>query len=438
NNQQPASSNQRPATSNKQQASGNQRPASSIQQPATDNQTKTPHSPLRNPKSEIENEASLYFAVRDTGIGIPEEKLDRVFESFSQADGSTTRKYGGTGLGLTICKRLVELMGGEIGVKSEVGKGSTFWFTIKLQIAKKQASVHSRQAIDPNQLQGKRALVIDDNHTNRLLLQKVLESNGCFVEQAESGSQGLTLLKKYQSAGKLFDIILLDMMMPEMDGLETAQSIHEAGFGENEIIVMISSMGERIARNDLNAHGIEHFLSKPVKEPQLIKILLETIGVAENKKQLPEVTVVAEQESPHSGVSSQLHILLAEDNIVNQKLACRLLEKQGYKVDVANNGLEAVEALDHQAYGLILMDMQMPEMDGLEATVVIRNKEINTEKHIPIIALTANAMKGDRDRCLEAGMDGYVAKPIKKEALHKEIQRVVLTDDQNEVIPSVH
>ncbi len=374
-------------------------------------------SAFQAPKVDVKGETMLYFAVTDSGIGIPSNKQKHVFESFSQADGSTTRKYGGSGLGLAICKRLAKLMGGEIGVQSELGKGSKFWFTVRLQTSENKSIKLEKPSLDINKLKGMRILTIDDNTTNRLLLQKIMEHYGCIVEQAESGPQSLKMLEKKRRAGEFFDIILLDMMMPGMDGTETARRIRDMGFGENAIVVMISSADGRMARKELDTLAITRFLTKPVKATQLVESLVGDLCYDAEKEQ----TVVTVVPDPDSKASSQqlpaLRILVAEDNIVNQKLARRLLEKNGFKADVVANGLEAVDAVRRIGYDFILMDVQMPEMDGLEATKQIRIKETETGKHIPIIALTANAMKGDRDRCLEAGMDDYLTKPIKVDEL---------------------
>ncbi|MFQ5631353.1 MAG: response regulator, partial [bacterium] len=347
-----------------QQTTNNQHPASSIQQPTT-------RQKLPTPKSKIQNQVALYFAVRDTGIGIPEEKQDHIFESFAQVDGSTTRKYGGTGLGLAICKKLTELMDGEIGVASEVGKGSTFWFTAVFQRAEKIPVETQSTLCDLKSLEGKRLLIIDDNRTNRLLLQKILQHSGCIIEEAESGIQALELVKQYHQTGKEFDVILLDMMMPEMDGHETAQHIRESGFAENAVIVIISSSGERVNREEMQALGINRFLTKPVKTKLFVDALLSVIGEPKADVEITEGTVAADKAEEQQALP-KLHVLIAEDNLVNQKIARRMLEKKGFEVETVDNGLEALEEVDRNAYDLILMDMQMPEMDGLEATAKIR------------------------------------------------------------------
>jgi len=370
----------------------------------------------------VKGDTMLYFAVKDSGIGIPKSKQKYIFESFSQADGSTTRKYGGSGLGLAICKRLAALMGGEVGVQSEFGKGSKFWFTVKAQMLEKQPPKFEKQSLNIDKLKGLRVLIIDDNRTNRLLLQKILDYYGCIVEQAESGRQSLKLLRKRQGAGEFFDIILLDMMMPDMDGLETARRIRDLNLGEKIVVIMLSSAGGRMVREELEALAIKRYLNKPVKTSQLIEALLGDLYI-EDEKESSIVTVVPDLDS--KAPLPALRILVAEDNLVNQKLTRRLLEKNGFKVGIVANGLEAIEAVRRIRYDLILMDVQMPEMDGLEATKQIRAKEMGTGKHIPIIALTANAMKGDRDHCLEVGMDGYVVKPIRVKELFEVINNTV-------------
>ncbi|MFQ5633082.1 MAG: response regulator, partial [bacterium] len=358
----------------------------------------------------------IRFSVTDTGIGIPKEKQHLVFESFSQADGSTTRKYGGTGLGLAISKQLAVLMGGEIGVESEAGKGSTFWFTARLAKAEKPVEVRKGKPGDISELEGRRMLVIDDNATNRLILKKALENHGCLVETAKSGRAALQMLQEKCDKCATFDFILLDMMMPEMDGKETARRIRESGCADSPIIVMASSAGTKPAKEEMQQLGIRHYLTKPIKIARLLKILLQSIDGDNTGATSSKVTVVSADDL-NTKQTPRLHILLAEDNIVNQKLATRLLGKNGFSVDVVANGIEAVEAFERINYDLVLMDVHMPEVDGLEATMMIREKENSTGGHIPIIALTANAMKGDRERCLAAGMDGYVSKPIQKEEL---------------------
>ncbi len=363
----------------------------------------------------------IRFAVKDTGIGIPEEKQALVFESFAQADGSTTRKYGGTGLGLAICKQLVHLMGGEIGVESTPGKGSTFWFTIRFTKSDKPKQSRTIIPADAKVLEGQRVLIIDDNNTNRLLLERLFHNHGCRVVSVEGGPQALELLRQYRKEGKTVQFILLDMMMPEMDGRDTALQIKKEKLAPEAVTIIASSMDNRLTQEEMQELDIQHFITKPIKIARLMKILLESTG--ELSDPLAKVQVVSEQEAGPA-VFSGLRILVAEDNLVNQMLARKLLEKNGAFVEIVDNGVAALQAFENSDYDLILMDVQMPEMDGLTTSSRIRELEQGTGRHIPIIALTANAMQGDRERCLDAGMDDYISKPIRKEELFEAIGRV--------------
>ncbi len=369
-------------------------------------------------------ETVVKVSIKDTGIGIPEDKKGLIFESFSQGDGSTTRKYGGTGLGLTISKQLIELMGAEMGVQSEINNGSTFWFTIKLKEASETKDLTSQSVPEMKDLQGLPVLVIDDNTTNRLMLKRILQKYGCRVYEAENGTSGLDMLKGQKNQSEPFKVVLLDMQMPEMDGLETARKIQESGLGESAIIIMVSSIDRGMNQEELTQLGIHRYLVKPVRFSKLLQAMLETIRQVDTQ---PVST--QDDASTNNGAMNQhrssLQILVAEDNHVNQKLTRRLLEKNGYKADVVANGIEAIEAVENGKYDLVLMDIQMPEMDGIAATHEIRKKEDVTGTHLPIIAITANAMKGDRERCLEAGMDGYLSKPIRSSDLNDTISNVL-------------
>jgi signal transduction histidine kinase/DNA-binding response OmpR family regulator len=386
---------------------------------------------------------TLHFSVRDTGIGIPPERMNRLFQSFSQVDASTTRKYGGTGLGLVISKRLVEMMGGSIWVESEAGKGSSFHFTIQVEVVESSVPVHLHP--DQPQLNGKRALVVDDNPTNRQILTLQMQSWGMRVTAVPSGAEALALLGKpatadarassdAQSTGddSPFDIAVLDMQMPEMDGLTLAVRIHALEAEAALPLIMLSSSGwlksdprldELIEKNQLSAN-----LTKPVKASQLYNTLGQIFGwqklagVEEEGKadagaggqRPPEGTETRLSDGEYDrrmGERLPLHILLAEDNAVNQKLALLMLDRLGYRAGVAGSGGEVLEALSRQHFDVVLMDVQMPEMDGLEATRRIR-AEFPPEAQPRIIAMTANAMKEDRAICLAAGMDDYISKPI--------------------------
>ncbi len=369
------------------------------------------------------SEFYLYFAVKDTGIGIAKDKQALIFESFAQADGSTTRKYGGTGLGLAICKKLVQLMGGEIGLESEPGQGATFWFTIKAKKSKKTAQARVVSHTDVKLLHDKHILVVDDNTTNRLLLERLFRNHGCSVDSVESGELAVQTLREYQQNGKQVDFILLDMMMPGMDGRDTALKIKEEQLAGSAVIIIASSMDNRLSRKEMNRLDIHHFMTKPIKIARLMEILLQSISSSSQAQPQP-VRVVSRKETRQLDLP-KLHILVAEDNKVNQIFARKILEKHGITVEIAHNGLEVIEALERgENYDLILMDVQMPILDGLSATRRIREQESRTGGHIPIIALTANAMQGDRERCLDSGMDAYISKPIDKDELFKAIWKL--------------
>jgi len=358
----------------------------------------------------------LHFAVRDTGIGIPADRQQKIFEAFSQADSSTTRKYGGTGLGLSISTRLVSLMGGRIWIESEEGKGSTFHFTARFGLGTPAAPV--RPEID---LTGMPVLVVDDNATNRRILQETLTRWGMVPTMAEEGREALEAMTAASAAGRPFALVLLDAMMPEMDGWMLAERIHDHPELARSVLMMLSSAG-RPAPEEAAGRGLSAFLSKPFKQSELLDMILTTLdGKAAAHAEAAPAGRPAGPARPPQGDARSLRILLAEDNAVNQRLAVRLLEKHGHSVSVAANGREAVAAWGRGGVDLILMDIQMPEMDGFEATRAIRDREQGLEGeaggHVPIVAMTAHAMKGDRERCLEAGMDDYVSKPLQVEKL---------------------
>jgi PAS domain S-box-containing protein len=363
-------------------------------------------------KEEDQSSVTLLFSVTDTGIGVPADKLRSIFESFRQADGSHSRKYGGTGLGLSISKRLVELMGGQISVESEPGRGSRFWFTLAL---KKQPALKEAPPALPPDVRGTRILVVDDNQANRTILLKMLESFGCHAEPAESGRTGLRILRNAVRQKKPFDLVLLDVQMPEMNGEQVLRAIKEDRQLKDLPVIILTSIGERGDVARLRALGGAGYLTKPAKQSQLLDIIITVLSRQETQVQgepAPMITrhTVAEEKLRN------IRILVAEDHPMNQKLVVALLTKKGYSVDAVENGRMAVEAIRRKTYDLVLMDVQMPEMSGLEATGEIREME-GDKAHTPIIAMTAHAMKGDRERCLRAGMDGYVSKPIEPEEL---------------------
>jgi PAS domain S-box-containing protein len=356
----------------------------------------------------------LTFAVRDTGIGIPPDRLGRLFQSFSQVDASTTRRYGGTGLGLAISQRLTELMGGRIAVTSEVGSGSEFRFTIRAAAA--EAPLSTRRdlgGIQPS-LRGKRVLVVDDNATNRRILAAHLDAWGMAGRATASPREALDWVR----AGERFDVGVLDMHMPEMDGVVLARAIREHPAGTTLPLVLFTSLGRREARAE--EEGFAAYLHKPIKPSQLFDTLVSVLGA--EPVHVRERGVARTELDPAMAARHPLRILLAEDNVVNQKVALRILGQMGYRADVAANGLEAVAAVGRQTYDVVLMDVQMPELDGFEASREI-NRRWPGERRPWIVAMTANAMQGDRELCQAAGMDDYVAKPIRVEELVAALER---------------
>jgi two-component system sensor histidine kinase/response regulator len=374
-----------------------------------------------------EAKAFVRFEVRDTGIGIDPRIQSELFASFVQADGSTTRRYGGTGLGLAISKRLVQLMDGEIDVESRRGRGSTFWFTARFE---RQALEPVPASVPPARLAGRRVLVVDDNATNRQILRQQLSHWGLRVTTEERGAKALETLREAAAAEKGFDLAILDMKMPGMDGLSLARAI-KAEEGVSRVrLVLLTSIGQRGHGAEALRIGISAYLTKPVDEADLYDCLVEVLTPGRSPRARALVTRHSLREArPPTGA----RILVAEDNEVNQKVAVRLLEKLGYRVEVADDGHEVVEACRRSRYDAVLMDGQMPGMDGFEATRRIRGEE-GDDHRTPIIAMTASAMKGDRERCLEAGMDDYVSKPVTPQSLEAVLKRWI--DVQVEPAPT--
>ena len=367
---------------------------------------------------------SILFEIQDTGIGIPTDRLEAIFAPFTQVDGSTTRKYGGTGLGLAICKQLAEMMGGEIGVTSEIGTGSTFWFTVRFE---KQSTDSAEISQKPEgakraNISGARILVVDDNATNRKLMSTLLNHWGCRHLLAVDGESGLAQLVDAAKSGDPFHVALLDQEMPGMSGTELGCRIKADPLLAETLLVMVTSLGQRGDAAVLEKAGFSGYLSKPVRQSQLhdcIALVLERSDQASGFLNTTEAAALPQGIITRYTVAEcaerSVRILLAEDNIINQKVAQNMLKKLGYKTDVVASGMETVKALELIRYDLVLMDCLMPEMDGFEATAMIRDPGSNVLNHdIPIIAMTANAMQGDRENCLEAGMNDYLAKPVKK------------------------
>ncbi|GAP15972.1 protein containg PAS domain S-box [Longilinea arvoryzae] len=360
------------------------------------------------------SDALVKFSVTDSGIGIPEERQKDIFERFVQVDGSTTRKYGGTGLGLAISKQLAELMGGQIGVESNKGKGSTFWFTAGLEELPKSAA---GEPLTTRDLKRVRVLIVDDSATNRQIFSKMMEGLGCQVTAVSSGQDVIPALFRGLLTNAHFHLVLLDMQMPGMDGEETLRAIRNEPLTRDTRVVVMTSMGHRNELSKLDALGYSGFLQKPIKQSQLQSTVEYALGLTPHLDSRQR----ADGLQPRTG-EQQLEILVAEDNEINQKMVCSLLVKRGHRVELAANGLEAVNASQKKHYDVILMDVQMPDLDGFAASRQIRAAS-GPNQQTPIIAMTAHAMPGDRQRCLDAGMVDYVSKPIDTRKLFQILER---------------
>jgi PAS domain S-box-containing protein len=356
-------------------------------------------------------EQLLHFTVSDTGIGIPLEKQKSIFDPFSQADTSTTRKFGGTGLGLSISVRLVQMMGGHMWVESKPGVETEFHFTLPLVLAAEPVKTGPGERFDL--LRGVKVLIVDDNGTNRRILEMLVKRWGMLPKSVEGGAEGIVELLAASATGKLYELIICDVLMPGMDGFSFVERVRQEPKLSTAKIMMLTSAGRRGDAARCEELGISAYAMKPVRQSELQDVISRLLG--EKEVAGPLITRYSIANAQNAAVS--LRVLVAEDNAVNQKLVARLLEKRGHNVKVVANGREALEALDQATYDLVLMDMQMPEMDGFEATGELRKREKQTGLHTPIVALTAHAMKGDRERCLEAGMDGYLSKPIRAQEL---------------------
>jgi two-component system sensor histidine kinase/response regulator len=364
------------------------------------------------PMSPHESRVQLRFSVRDTGIGIPAEKQVTIFRAFAQADGSTTRRYGGTGLGLTISQRLAEMMGGSIGVESKPGEGSTFWFTIAAELA---TAVDPGPPLDHSCLRNMPVLVVDDNSTNRRILAEVLSRWGMRPMIAESGKAALQILGESATS---IPVILTDVHMPEMDGFELSERVRLRG--DSSVIVMLTSGSGSGDVERCRELGVDAYLSKPVGHMDLHAALLGVLrarGIGRAESAVLKAPARNGQPKPPKAEGVPRRILLAEDSAINQMVAQYMLQLAGHEVVVAANGREAVELLERGYFDAVFMDVQMPEMDGFEATAAIRAREQGSDRRIPIVAMTAHAMAGDDARCLAAGMDAYVAKPVQQASL---------------------
>jgi CheY-like chemotaxis protein/HPt (histidine-containing phosphotransfer) domain-containing protein len=379
-------------------------------------------------EEESESECMLRFAVRDTGMGIPEDKLGILFDKFSQVDASTTRTFGGTGLGLAISKQLAECMGGEMGVTSEVGKGSEFWFTVRL------GRSHRAEAARPEihktaRLDGVRVLIIDDNATSREILSALTASWGMRPDEAEGGPWGLQAIYKALGENDPFRIVITDMQMPGMDGEAVGRAIRADARLADTRLVMLTSLGVRHGAQHYEEIGFSSCATKPIRRVELLNLLSQALGdpadrMAEPAK-MPEPA--APQQSPVALTAAALgnaRILLAEDNFTNQEVALGILKKLGMRADAVANGMEVLKSLETIPYDLVFMDVRMPVMDGIEATRRIRDARTPVLNHaIPIVAMTANALQADRESCLRAGMNGFVPKPIVPAVLREALEQ---------------
>jgi signal transduction histidine kinase/CheY-like chemotaxis protein len=361
--------------------------------------------------SRISGQVVLHFRVRDTGIGVPAEMHQRIFDSFAQADGSTTRRYGGTGLGLTISAKLVKMMGGRIWLESEEGRGSTFHFTVTLGLSSHPRA--SSSDTGPEALENLRVLVVDDNATNRTILEEMLGRWRMRPETADGGRLALTRLTEAADAGHRFPLILLDANMPEMDGFALAARIREDPRLAGAVVMMLTSAGKPGDSERCRSLGIANYVTKPIRQEELYAAVAQALGACRQPR--AEIRLAQATGNP---TSRPLRILLAEDNPVNRQLAIALLHRRGHVVTVAENGQAAVDHVERQRFDLVLMDVQMPVMGGFEATRIIRERERASGGHLPIVALTARAMNGDRELCLAAGMDQYLAKPLRAADLY--------------------
>jgi CheY-like chemotaxis protein len=373
-------------------------------------------------KAAVSEGLVVKFEVTDSGIGLAPEQQAKLFQPFTQADGSTTRKFGGTGLGLAICKKLVDMMGGQIGVKSTVGTGSTFWFTIRCTARPED---HHRPSSMPDGLQGSRTLIVDDDALSRKILEHQLRARNLACESAEGGAQALDLLRNAAERGEPFHLAILDLLMPNMDGLELARRIKAELPISSTRLILLTSLGRRGDAKAAQDAGIAAYLTKPIRQSQLydcLSLVLANASPAVSGTAQTPMPLITRHSLSEVQSKSRQRILVAEDNPINQKVAVKMIEKLGYRVDVAGNGREAVEALERIPYTLIFMDCHMPDMDGFEATRAIRGREAGGRR-TPIIAMTANAMQEDRQQCLEAGMDDFLSKPVAGKALAAMLNR---------------
>ena len=383
---------------------------------------------------DVAGDPCVSFMVKDTGVGIPIEKQKKIFEPFSQADCSMTRTYGGTGLGLTICSKLVPMMGGTMSVDSQPGQGSTFYFKVRLPVQEshsRSASLPSSEPLLPEQLRDLQALVVDDNLTNRRVLNGMLTRWGLKPTAVDGGRAALQALEDAKTAGRPFPLILLDGQMQEMDGFAVAEQIRKDPGLVDTKLLMLTSAGRLGDAARCREFGISAYLTKPVRQGELLQSICSVLQQAPRNHATPFAQPFSQESR------NQWRVLPAEDNAVNQKLAVRLLEKRGYTVSVAGDGRQVLAALEKEEFDVVLMDIQMPEMDGLEATAAIRERERFTGRHLPIVAMTAHSLAADERRCLAAGMDAYVSKPIRTSEFFATIEKV-LGKSHDEIAPEAN
>jgi CheY-like chemotaxis protein len=363
----------------------------------------------------------LRIRVRDTGLGIPGHRIEGLFQPFVQVDTSASRKFGGTGLGLAISRRLVELLGGRIGVESELGRGSTFWFTCAFE---KQTAPAPEPGFVPVNLEQKRILIVDDNATNRRVAREQLRPAGCICEDAADGEAALEALDRAFQEGRPFHLAILDMNMPGMDGIELARRVKASADLRSVVLLLLSSRGMKDDASKARDAGFAACVTKPLKRQILQRCVSVALG---SKRFLAEAEIVpaAERLESEARLREGSRILVAEDNPTNQKVALMILKRLGFRAEAVSSGVEAIHALESMPFDLVLMDVQMPELDGFSATRIIRESEAGHGRRIPIIAMTAHAMRGDREMCLEAGMDDYIAKPVQPAELARVIDRVL-------------
>lgn len=366
-------------------------------------------------ESETKKNIMLHFTISDTGIGVEPEKQKLIFEAFAQADNTTTKKFGGTGLGLAISLRLVNMMGGRLWIESEIGKGSNFHFTIPLE---KSSGKMRRISAEMMDLEDVPVIIVDDNKTNRRILEEMVANLHMTPTSVESGREALELMKKAREGGSPFALALLDFCMPEMDGCHLVSEIRKTSGISDVKIIMLSSFDQNDEASRCRKMGIESYLIKPIKQSDLRARIV--MAFDKGSKENIDINTRTSHSMP---VNASRRVLLVEDNPVNQQLVLRILQKRGHEVVIVDDGVKAVDILKKPGLDLVLMDVQMPEMDGFTATKLIRKREKSTGDHIPIIAMTAHAMKGDRERCIEAGMDSYVSKPIKASELIEAVEK---------------